>query len=163
MRAAGAETAKLLIIAIDDQEKTVELAQTARAAFPKLTILARAWDRRHAYDLLRNGADKVERETFEGALALGQQALKTLGLRAHQAYRATSYFRRHDRRVFEELAPLWGEEERYILASRDANQTTEKLLRADMERLRPTEDDDWTRLSLDEEMEEEPGPREGVG
>jgi hypothetical protein len=71
LRAAGIERARMLIVALDDREKTVELVETARKAFPDLVILARAWDRRHAYDLLANGADAVERETFEAALSLG--------------------------------------------------------------------------------------------
>jgi monovalent cation:proton antiporter-2 (CPA2) family protein len=137
LRSAGAETAKLLIIALDDQEKTSELAEKARQAFPNIGIIARAFDRRHAYDLLRNGADDVERETFEGALALGRRALQRLGWRAHTAHRAADFFRRHDTRSFERLAPLWGEEERYILASRDAAETMDKLLAADLEHLKP--------------------------
>ena len=39
--------------------------------FPNLTILARAYDRRHAYRLLQKGAHIIERETFEGGLAMG--------------------------------------------------------------------------------------------
>ncbi len=88
LRAAGIERARMLIVALDDREKTVELVETARKAFPDLVILARAWDRRHAYDLLANGADAVERETFEAALALGTTALQKLGYRAHRAHRA---------------------------------------------------------------------------
>ena len=139
LRSAGAETAKLLIIALDDQEKTSELAEKAHQAFPNLAIISRAFDRRHAYDLLRNGADEVERETFEGALALGRRALMRLGFRAHRAYRAADLFRRHDLRAFEQLAPLWGEEERYILASRDAAETMDKLLAADLQQTRPVD------------------------
>jgi len=156
LRSAGAETAKLLVIALDDREKTVELAEKAREAFPHLKILARAWDRRHAYDLLRNGADVVERETFEGALFLGQKALKLMGFRSHRAHRAANLFRRHDRRTFAELAPIWGQEENYILASRDAAQTMDRLLQADLQRMRPdTVDDAWDTSSLDDELREQ--------
>ena len=126
-----------MIIALDDAEKTSELAEKAKAAFPNLTIIARAFDRRHAYDLLRNGADEVERETFEGALAVGRRALRSLGLRAHSAHRAAELFRRHDLRSFNSLAPLWGQEESYILASRDAAATMDRLLAADLEQMRP--------------------------
>ena len=72
----GAEQAKLLLVAIDDRDKTSELVETAHEAFPNLKIIARAWDRRHAYDLLRSGADEVERETFESALMAGVETLK---------------------------------------------------------------------------------------
>ena len=155
LRAAGIERARMLIVALDDREKTVELVETARKAFPDLVILARAWDRRHAYDLLANGADAVERETFEAALALGTTALQKLGYRAHRAHRAAGIFRRHDRKSFEDLRPVWGQEEAYILASRDAAQTMDKLLNADLARLRPGDATGaWDTASLDEELKE---------
>ncbi|WP_454761741.1 monovalent cation:proton antiporter-2 (CPA2) family protein [Caulobacter segnis] len=155
LRAAGAERARMLIVALDDREKTVELVETARKAFPNLVILARAWDRRHAYDLLSNGADAVERETFESALALGTTALQKLGFRAHRAHRASAFFRRHDRRMFEELRPMWGQEEAYILASRDAAKTMDSLLDADLHRMRPGDAGGaWDTASLDEELRE---------
>jgi monovalent cation:proton antiporter-2 (CPA2) family protein len=155
LRQAGADRARMLIVALDDREKTVELVETARKAFPDLTILARAWDRRHAYDLLSNGADAVERETFESALALGATALQKLGFRAHRAHRAAAFFRRHDRRMFEELRPMWGQEEAYMLASRDAAQTMDRLLNADLHRMRPGDAGRaWDTASLDEELRE---------
>jgi glutathione-regulated potassium-efflux system ancillary protein KefC/glutathione-regulated potassium-efflux system protein KefB len=162
LRAAGIERARMLIVALDDREKTVELVETARKAFPDLVILARAWDRRHAYDLLANGADAVERETFEAALALGTTALQKLGYRAHRAHRAGAIFRRHDRKSFEDLRPVWGQEEAYILASRDAAQTMDKLLTADLARLRPGDAAGaWDTATLDEELKER-AEREGA-
>lgn len=162
LRQAGADHARMLIVALDDREKTVELVETARKTFPNLTILARAWDRRHAYDLLSNGADAVERETFEAALALGSTALQKLGFRAHRAHRAAAFFRRHDRRMFEELRPMWGQEEAYILASRDAAQTMDRLLNADLHRMRPGDGGGaWDTASLDEELRER-AQREGA-
>ncbi|MCA0357538.1 MAG: monovalent cation:proton antiporter-2 (CPA2) family protein [Proteobacteria bacterium] len=162
LRQAGADHARMLIVALDDREKTVELVETARKAFPNLTILARAWDRRHAYDLLSNGADAVERETFEAALALGSTALQKLGFRAHRAHRAAAFFRRHDRRMFEELRPMWGQEEAYVLASRDAAQTMDRLLNADLHRMRPGDGGGaWDTASLDEELRER-AQREGA-
>ncbi|WP_421739655.1 monovalent cation:proton antiporter-2 (CPA2) family protein [Caulobacter sp.] len=155
LRAAGIERARMLIVALDDREKTVELVETARKAFPDLVILARAWDRRHAYDLLANGADAVERETFESALSLGTVALQKLGFRAHRAHRAASFFRRHDRRSFEELRPMWGQEEAYILASRDAAKTMDRLLAADLSRMRPGDAGGaWDTASLEQELRE---------
>ncbi|HRD45170.1 MAG TPA: monovalent cation:proton antiporter-2 (CPA2) family protein [Caulobacter sp.] len=155
LRAAGADRARMLIVALDDQEKTTELVERARQAFPDLTIIARAFDRRHAYDLLANGADAVERETFESALSMGVTALRSLGFRAHRAQRAADYFRRHDRRTFEELRPKWGQTEAYMLASRDAAQTMDRLLAADLERMRPGASDGWDPSGRDEDQREE--------
>jgi monovalent cation:proton antiporter-2 (CPA2) family protein len=155
LRAAGAERAKMLIVAIDDAEKTTQLVETAREAFPDLIIIARAFDRRHAYDLLAHGADAVERETFEAALTLGVKALKKLGFRAHRAWRAGAFFRRHDRRQFEELRPVWGQEEAYLLASRDAAETMNRLLAADLARMKPDAEGGWDEGEADEALEEE--------
>jgi glutathione-regulated potassium-efflux system ancillary protein KefC/glutathione-regulated potassium-efflux system protein KefB len=135
LRQAGIEQAKVLVVAIDDRDQASKLVESARQAFPHLKILARAWDRRHAYDLLRNGADEVERETFESALAMGVRALRALGFRPQRAQRAATLFRAHDLKAFEALAPLSGEEDNYIMAVRDAASTMERLLKADMDTL----------------------------
>jgi glutathione-regulated potassium-efflux system ancillary protein KefC/glutathione-regulated potassium-efflux system protein KefB len=135
LRAAGAGKAKLLLVAIDDKDKAVELVRAATEYFPNLTIIARAFDRRHAYELIRAGGDEIERETFESALSFGRKALQRLGLSERRAKRAIQVFREHDQALFKRLAPVSGEEERYIMATRDSRATMEKLLRAEMRRL----------------------------
>ncbi|WP_158802089.1 MULTISPECIES: monovalent cation:proton antiporter-2 (CPA2) family protein [unclassified Acidisoma] len=153
LRAAGAEKARLLVIAIDDREKALELVETAKQYFPQLTILARAWDRRHAYELLDRGADVVERETFEGGLALGRIGLQRLGLRANQALRAANLFRRQDRRLFDELMPLRDDEDGFILASRQSQATLDQLLSAELqESVTSDRDRGWDTSSVAEEM-----------
>ena len=155
LRQAGIEQAKVLIVAIDDRDQASQLVETARHTWPHLKILARAWDRRHAYDLLRRGADAVERETFESALSLGAAALRALGFRAHRAHRAANLFRAHDLKSFKALAPLAGQEERYVLAVRDAASTMERLLKADMDTLRPDAvDEAWDVTALNQELRE---------
>ena len=156
LRAAGAAEAKLLVVAIDNAEKANELVEIARAEFPDLCVIARAWDRRHAYQLQAKGAHAVERETFEGGLALATEALKRLGMRAHQAHRAVALFRRHDRRTYEELAPLWSDDERYVVAARESSAVMERLLAEDLQALKGRIDDGaWDVDSLYEELREE--------
>jgi monovalent cation:proton antiporter-2 (CPA2) family protein len=153
LRTAGADKAKLLLVAINDREKATDLVETARQAFPNLTILARAWDRRHAYDLLANGAHEVERETFESSLAMGRKALRQLGLSERRATQAANVFRRTDLELFHKLAPLAGEEERYLLATRESRDTMDRLLRSEMEQLAVDEAgqaDDMSSLAVPE-------------
>ena len=158
LHAAGAAQAKLLVVAIDDRERALEIVETARHTFPQLVILARAWDRRAAYELLAHGADDVEREMFEGSLAMGRTALERLGLRAHQAHRAAAIFRRHDKRLFEKLRPLWGDDEGFVLASRQSAMTLEKLLAAERQGDRAEDADrGWDTAALKKEMEAQDG------
>ena len=155
LRAAGAERAKLLIIAIDDRDKAVEMVETVRQAFPDLPIVARAFDRRHAYELLASGAHAVERETFQAALAMGAKGLEIMGMPAARARKAAALFRRHDEAQFETLRPNWGDEDAYILAARDAGKTMDALLKADIAAL-DAEDgpshERWGAASFDEAM-----------
>jgi glutathione-regulated potassium-efflux system ancillary protein KefC/glutathione-regulated potassium-efflux system protein KefB len=139
LRAAGADKARILLVAIDDKDKAVELVKAATEYFPNLTIIARAFDRRHAYELVRVGGDEVVRETFESALLFGKKALLRLGLSDRRAARAVTLFREHDLALFNKLAPVYGEEERYAMAVRDSRETMEKLLAAEMRRLRKEE------------------------
>jgi monovalent cation:proton antiporter-2 (CPA2) family protein len=152
LHAAGAAQAKLLVVAIDDREKALEMVEMARQSFPQLVILARAWDRRDAYELMDHGADAVERETFEGSLALGRVALERLGLRAHQAHRAAAIFRRQDKRLWEKMRPLRGDEEGFVLASRQSAMTLEKLLTAERLGTQIGDDRGWDTASLKTEM-----------
>lgn len=142
LRAAGADKARLLLVAIDDKDKAVELVKAATDYFPNLTILARAYDRRHAYELVRVGGDEIVRETFESSLLFGKKALLRLGLSERRAAKAVSVFRDHDMKLFKKLAPIYGEEEQYAMAVRDSRETMEKLLTEEMRRLSKEEAED---------------------
>src|SRR5690606_16298621 len=158
LRTAGAERAKLLMIAIDDRDKAVEMTEAVKEAFPNLVVLARAWDRRHAYELLSKGADEVERETFEGGLAIGRRALERLGFSERRATRAAGIFRRHDLRLFQALAPVAGEEERYILATRDSRETMDRLMQAELAR---ADAEDAAEARANDEIPRAAGRRDG--
>ncbi|MFI4966918.1 MAG: monovalent cation:proton antiporter-2 (CPA2) family protein [Caulobacterales bacterium] len=140
LRTAGADKARLLLVAIDDRDKASEMVEAAHQAFPHLAILARAWDRRHAYELLKTPGVGVERETFESALNYGRRALLKLGVSERRALRAAIVFREQDEKFFQQQAPVAGEEENYIMAARDSRETTERLLRAEMARIAREED-----------------------
>jgi glutathione-regulated potassium-efflux system ancillary protein KefC/glutathione-regulated potassium-efflux system protein KefB len=146
LRTAGAEKAKLLLVAIDDKDKAVEMVEAARQAFPQLIIFARAFDRRHAYELMKTPGVEVERETLESAINFGRRALLQLGLSERRASRAAVVFREQDEEIFKQLAPIAGEEDRYTMAVRGGRETTERVLRAEM-----------ARIAAEEDMEDAPG------
>lgn len=103
LRAAGADHARLLVLAIDDRAQALKIVGLVHEHFPRLTILARAWDMRHLLELRDRGVAQVERETFEGALRLGEQALHRLGRTAWQAKQAANRFRAHDHALIDDL------------------------------------------------------------
>ena len=156
LRSAGAEKAKLLLVAIDDTDKAVEMVAAARQAFPHLGIIARAYDRRHVYELMKTPGVETERETFESALNFGRRALIRLGVSERRAGRAAAVMRESDNTILKQLAPLAGEEDRYTLAVRDGRETTERVLRAEMARIAAEEDlEDAPQLAAPEPVEED--------
>jgi monovalent cation:proton antiporter-2 (CPA2) family protein len=134
LRAAGAESARVLVVAVDDQDKAIQIVETARRAFPHLKVLARAYDRRHVYELMKAGADGIERETFEAALRLGAATLRTLGYGTHRAERAAGLFRRYDELGLAAMFENWsaGDFDAYRSAINERRDMVEEMLRRDM-------------------------------
>lgn len=133
LRAAGADKARLLIVAIDDREKCVELVETARLNFPSLKILARAYDRPHAYQLMAANADGVTRETYGSALLMGEQALELLGSDAARAHRVMDLFREHDEAGLQKMFQAWGDDHAYGLLVSEQLSELEKVLQDDID------------------------------
>lgn len=131
LRAAGCERAKLFILAVDDREVATKIAHTVRTHFPELTILARARNRVHYYDLRKLGIASVHRETFASALELGTEALCALGMRRDTADRMTEMWRRHEHKELAELENLWGKTDMatYFARARRGLEEAERLIR----------------------------------
>jgi glutathione-regulated potassium-efflux system ancillary protein KefC len=87
LHAAGAAKARALVLAIDDIEDSLALADAVREHFPDLPILARARNVTHMYELMDRGVTIIERETFESALQLGRRVLALLGYGAYRRAR----------------------------------------------------------------------------
>ncbi len=58
---------------------SARIIELVKGEFPLVPILARAFDREHAIELLAAGAEYHVRETFESALVMGREALARLG------------------------------------------------------------------------------------
>ena len=131
LQSAGAEEARLLVIAIDDREKAVQMAVSAKQFFPHLKVLARAYDRSHAYELMDVGAEVVTRETFGSALVMGEEALKLMGYDDAHAYRVMRTFKKHDEEGLKKLYEVWGDDQAYGLSIRQYVEDLEKVLKDD--------------------------------
>lgn len=107
LHAAGIETARVLVVAVDDKDAATRLVEYARSIRPDLTIIARARDRIHVYELYRAGADKITRELFDSSLRAGRYVLESMGIPDVEAEHIEHTFFRMDRAAVRELAELW--------------------------------------------------------
>jgi len=131
LEAAGAKTAQMLVVAIDNPDKTLEIIKLAQKNYPQLKIVARAIDRRHAYQLLSLKVDAFNRETVDSAISLAVKALELLGNNKPDAERAGKLFRDHDRASVLQLAKLWGDDISYGVAVRQRMEDLKQVLQQD--------------------------------
>ncbi|MEO6276979.1 glutathione-regulated potassium-efflux system protein KefC [Roseateles sp.] len=133
LRTAGAQTARILVIAIDDIAQSVEIAELAREHFPQLAVVARARNVQHYYQLHEAGVRHIERETFDAALMSARSVLELNGMEPHAARRQAMRFRRHNIEVLDRMVPLQGDEGALIAAAKLGRQQFEQLLAAERE------------------------------
>jgi monovalent cation:proton antiporter-2 (CPA2) family protein len=131
LESAGAAKAKVLVVAIDDREKAVRMIHVARMHFPELKILARAYDRRHAYELMKAGAECITRETFGSAVRMGRDALRMLGIPDDRAHRMSDTFEKHDNEGLQKLYEVWGDDQAYGLGIQEHLEHLERVLSED--------------------------------
>ncbi|MCK8128312.1 potassium transporter [Pseudoalteromonas sp. S1610] len=131
LEAAGAHTAQMLVVAIDNPDKTIEIIKLAHKNYPQLKIVARAIDRRHAYQLLNLKVDAFNRETVDSAINLAIESLQLLGNSKEDAERAGKLFRDHDRAAVLQLAELWGDDASYGVAVRQRMEDLKQVLQQD--------------------------------
>lgn len=131
LRAAGAEHAKIFVLAIDDIEASMRTAEAVVREFPHLKIIARARNRRHAYNLMDLGIEHIFRETLQSSLAMSETVLGSLGLSDTDTKRLTSSFRERDERLLLEQHAIHHSEEQLIQSARDTAEELDSLLRDD--------------------------------
>jgi glutathione-regulated potassium-efflux system ancillary protein KefC len=129
--AAGIGQAKALVIAIDDVDSSLALVDAVRGRFPELTILARARNVTHYYELLNRGVTLIERETFAASLQLGAQVLQVLGFSSDRAEQAYKIFRTHNLKVLKEVHPHYQDQEKVISLNLKARRELEEMFAGD--------------------------------
>jgi glutathione-regulated potassium-efflux system protein KefB len=98
LRAAETQKARAFVLAVNDVEASLRIAETVRQNFTDVPIYARARDRTHVHRLMDLGVTIIERETFLSALELTRKLLKGLGLDEAEVKRLTETFKRLDER-----------------------------------------------------------------
>ena len=131
LEAAGARTAEVLVIAIDEREKISEIVATAMAHFPHLRIFSRAFDRVHAYEISNAGVEDVYREVFSSSLDMAEQVLVALGQNPKEAHRAAKAFKIFDEKVMREQARHAGDSEKMVDIVRSSRAELSRVLASD--------------------------------
>ncbi len=130
LRAAGVDGARLFVLAVDDVESSVKIAELMRMHFPEVPVLARARNRTHLMRLRELGIRQVLRETWGSSVDMGKQALHlvepTLDVEAF-----ATLFAEHDLRLLERQQAVYHDQAALIALSRQAGAELEDILQSD--------------------------------
>jgi CPA2 family monovalent cation:H+ antiporter-2 len=147
LQSAGAGSARILFIAIDDPATVNKLVTTAKKHFPGLTIMARAGTNLDAHELLVLGVDQIYRDFLDTSVRAGVDVLARLGHRRFSATRAGQNFMRYDEAAMYHLAPHRLDESEYISNAREQIRLQEQLLASDRASIHNQHDHAWDTSS----------------
>ena len=140
LRLAGAEQARILVVAVDAPDQSLKIVQLAKKHFPHLQVVARARDLTHWHALRDLGVVHVERELFESSLRTARTVLELTGLPAPEAERLADRFRSHNIALSERIYELHNDREAMIAAAKQGRaQLVEQLAKERQERMAAAE------------------------
>ena len=150
IEAAGAKDAKVFVLAIDDRERALVIAELVLRHFPHLHVIARAFDRVHAYQLLNLGVHSVYREVFGTSVDVAREVLTSLGQHPFEAQRAAALFKAHDEQLVRASAAHQLDQTKLIDISRTARAEIANVLAQDVGEKNRDPDRAWDAPERDE-------------
>ncbi|HEY0610506.1 MAG TPA: monovalent cation:proton antiporter-2 (CPA2) family protein [Chitinophaga sp.] len=155
LHAAGAEEAKLIIIATGSIEQTTDVVKMVRKHFPNLQMLVKAETITDVFDLMELGVLHIYREPLDTSLRMGADALRILGHRAYNARRAAATFRRHDEKALKELSALRDDRKTFLNMFKERIEEISTLINKDKIKPWNNEAESWDERSLIEEAKDD--------
>ncbi len=128
LRTAGAGQAKVLVLALDDVEQSLDIVNLVRTHFPNLQIVARARDVTHWNQLRDRNVMLVQRELFESSLRSARSVLEVLGHSPEDADRTARRFRAHNLELFEKMHPYYQDRAKLISVVKQGRQQLEEQM-----------------------------------
>lgn len=127
LRAAHVDEAKLFVLAVDDVEASVKIAELMRLHFPQVPVLARARNRTHLMRLRELGVSEVLRETWLSSVEIGKKALEVVRPGIDLDHFAT-VFTAHDERLLGRQQAVYHDQAALIALSKSASAELEGIL-----------------------------------
>ena len=131
LRSAKVESAKLCVLAINNVEVSIRVAELLRKHYPGIPVYARAHNRLHCYKLMDLNVDVVYRDTFYSSLMLARSILEGLSLGKPEAERTVNMFREHDEKLLKRQHAIYQDEEALIESALKSRAELQSLFESD--------------------------------
>ncbi|BDX07390.1 monovalent cation:proton antiporter-2 (CPA2) family protein [Planctobacterium marinum] len=99
LKRAGIEQVRVLLIAVDNEEKALEIARLVREQYPHISIVARLRNRMNVADFDELGVTHIVREVFDSSLDAATRVLQEYGFSTAQANYFVQVFKHHDEEI----------------------------------------------------------------
>ena len=143
LRTAGAASAKILVVAVDDTAQSLQIVDMAKAHFPQLQIVARARNVGHLNQLRDRGVTRVERELFESSLKSARSVLELLGQSPFEARQTAVRFKQHNLALLEQLYPHHKDRAKVIAVAKQGRQQLEEQMAKEREQIAHNRPANW--------------------
>lgn len=101
LEAAGIRDAKVLVVAVDKVEDSINIVKLVRERFSHIALIVRARDRAHVYQLAHLGVQDPIREIYDSSLDAAKRTLMEIGFTEGQALANINIFRSHDEEMIQ--------------------------------------------------------------
>ena len=126
LRVAGAGSARVIVVAIDDIAQSLKVVDLVQQHFAQAQLVVRARNTRHWYGLFERGVQNIERETLDSALMSGRSVLELMGWERHAARNQALRFRQHSIELLTRLAPHQDDSNKLVSLSKQGRQHLEE-------------------------------------
>jgi len=135
LRTAGIEHARVMLVALDNEEQNLRVAELVRQYYPGLRLIVRAHNRFSVPRFRQLGVDLVVRELLGSSLVAADHVLREYGFSEEQSRSMVDLFRRHDEDALEQSLALQGDVTALIEYNQSSREQLASLFRADREQL----------------------------
>jgi CPA2 family monovalent cation:H+ antiporter-2 len=133
LEAAGIRDAKVLIIALINIEASLAITKLVKTQFPHITLIVRARDRAHAYQLAELGVENPIREIYESSLSAAMRTLTEIGYTEGQSHRAIDIFREHDQSLLHQAIAISKDPKELALLVKQSRKELKDLFSKDIQ------------------------------
>jgi CPA2 family monovalent cation:H+ antiporter-2 len=131
LEAAGIEHAKVILVAVDDEDEALKIAELVREHFPAVKIIARSRNRYTAVKFYNLGIQTNVREVFAGGLEAAKMLLQAYGLSDTEAKGLIDIFSAHDKSLLETTMMQNMDFDQLIAVSKKGRQELQNLFKED--------------------------------
>ena len=135
LKMAGIEHARVMLIALDNEEQSLRVAQLMAEHYPHVQLVVRAHNRFSVQLFRELGVRTVLRELSESSLLAADRVLREYGYSDAAAQRMVEIFRRHDEESLEKSLEFKGDMAALIDHTRHSREYLANLFEQDREEI----------------------------